>query len=94
MEEEGFIDTTEVVAVPVTIHTNLEGGKFIVPEVGAWTWEAHGVFATGRWEHDDLEVERDVLIPYGWVLHMEYDFDALMYAAVDGFIEGATADGD
>lgn len=92
--EEGFIDTTEVVAVPVVIYTKLQGGytTFVVPEVGAWTWEYHGVFASGHWEGDEPGVERDVLIPYSELALMEYDFDALMYASVDSFIEGATSE--
>jgi len=98
MEEAGLIDTTEVVAVPVTIHTDLPQGPFVVRDVASWTWEAHGIFATGNWVEDlddDLDPgppERDVLIPYGHIEHLEYDFDALTYAIVDDFIADATAD--
>lgn len=81
----------DTVAVPVTIHTKRRG-DFIVPDVGAWTYQELGVFATGHWGWDDEKKERDVLISYDSIEFIEFDFDALINFEVEELIEEATSD--
>lgn len=68
---------TDPVEAPCRIYT-LDGGCFVVSDVGAWAYQEWGIFATGRWRsgfRDDSE--HDVLIPYSQVKHLEFDFTAL-----------------
>lgn len=67
-------DESGVMQVPCTI-TLIDARKFHVPDVGAWHYHEHGVFATGFWLGEDEEV--DVLIPHARIDHTQLHFDRL-----------------
>ncbi len=72
--------TNTVQEVPVTIF--MKGGAvFEVLDVGVWAYVEHGIFAIGTWRGS--EIEKHVLIPYGEVRHLEFDYEALERYADD-----------
>jgi hypothetical protein len=62
--------------VPCTIHTP-HMGQFVVKDVNAWGYMAHGVFATGQWAWITGGPDATVLIPYNSISAVEFNFEAL-----------------
>lgn len=64
----------QIVVQPADIHLTARPGAFKAEEDGSWGYTAVGVFAVGRWEGEDEDVERVLLVPYSAIAYLDIDF--------------------
>lgn len=96
MDTEELVDEAEpqIVAVPVTIHTDVPPFRFVVHDVDAWSYQELGIFAMGSWYGDGPDVDRSVLIPYSQIRYLEFNYDSLIEFRTDEFINDALSGED